>query len=839
MRNKMFVCLILAPLMSLLAVHSIAQKAEKGSIDALNGWKQSKGWRGVGIHPNDSVKGLNIHLNNPVDGRVMIEGIPFLVLTGQPNAQATPMKEPGEIAFDLNREASAVYLFMGAQYEDGLTTVSHVERFVTRVEYADGFNDLIFPSRLPEGVHEIGQSPAVYKIRPTHRSMIRRLAVVDTMNSGRFLVLAVTTGPDIPNASETKSVKSGKLKKWDLPLPQGAVASQNIGLLVDSGGQQASLLINRTTGVSWIKASTPLYEIKTDGKVATQLKIKALPGGEIELTLEIRNASAKPLKVLPTFPVLRGLSAGGDPQQLGYCFPRLGAAISTLPTSQIAIYGAHFPVQFVDVYYPGAGGIYLMTHDTESWGKTFWLNKNTEVEMGVYHQDRTMQPGETWTLPPAVIGAHKGDWHEALHAYRQWVATWYKPAVPRKQWFREVFNFSQDMLSKRSGYSGMFDPKTKQFSISEHLREDAKYVGGVDYLHIFDWYAGGEDQEHGLGDYEPWDYFGGADRLKSEIAKIKNMGIPVGVYIQGVFIDKRGKIGTAHAKEWEMLKADLKPYPFPWVTLSAICAYPPAWQDHLVQTYERINRLLDPSGLYMDSVGWGDWLCYNPNHGHPVPGPRAKGEVELVRRIRAAVPANKVTYSEELGSDVATQYSDGTFTYSSQQADPKLSPTRINLSRFMFPDYKAFGMLWNDLRAGDDVHLAKQIFFSGDGFYIGTDIPAIFSVELAPFVKHAHQILRQHRDAFTSLAPEPLVPTLNTEVYANRFPGKNKTVWTFYNSAFTTVRGEMLEVAHVPGTRYHDAWNGRPIQPRIVGDKAIISLEIGPHDVGCLVALEK
>ena len=815
----------------------------------------------MAIQPNESIsKWQSIFKASPNHkDEITIEGIPFQMLGKEPMAQATPMKESGEIKFKINGKPGAIYLFMGAHYDgknlqsntgEALTTVTNVERFVTRVEYADGVNDLIFPSRFPDGAHEIGQEPAVYKIRPTRRAVIRCLTLMDRMNCGRFFVMGVTAGPDIPDASETRNEpKNAKatpeLTKWNSPLPKEAVASSALGLMLDPSGRQAVLLLNRSTRVNWIKAATPLYEVKADGKVEAQMKTRTLPGGGIELTLEVRNSSDKVVKVNPTFPMLRGLTAGGDPQQLAYCFPRLGAAISNLPTSLTAVYGARFPVQFIDVYYPGAGGIYLMTHDIESGGKTFWIKKDSVADMGVNYLERTMQPGERWVLPPAVIGAHQGDWHEALYAYRQWKDTWYKPAVPRKQWFREVFNFDHKFLTdlKTSGginSTGMYNPKTQKYSILETLKKDAEWLGGVDYLHIYDWYAGGEQLEHGLGDYEPYAYFGGADRLKSEIAKVKHAGIPVGLYIQGVFIDKRGeKMGRAHGKEWQMIKADMKPYVFPWEHLLAMCAAVPGWRDFSAKTYEQVNGLLDPSALYMDSLGWGDWLCYAPNHDHPVPYPRVKAEEGLMRRIRAAVPPDKPTYAEELAGDVASQYADGTFTYATLQADPKLSPSRINLFRFMFPDYKIFEILWNDPRQGDDIHLMKQIFFCGEGIMITGDIPTTFRAEMAAEAKHSHQILREHRDAFTSLNPEPLVPTLNDKVYANRFPGKGKTVWTFYNSDFSTVRGEMIEVPYTAGMRFEDAWNGGEIHPRIVGNKAVISLEIGPRDVGCIVALHK
>ena len=99
----------------------------------------------------------------------------------------------------------------------------------------------------------------------------------------------------------------------------------------------------------------------------------------------------------------------------------------------------------------------------------------------------------------------------------------------------------------------------------------------------------------------------------------------------------------------------------------------------------------------------------------------------------------------------------------------------------------------------------------------------------------ATAILRQHRDAFTSLTPEPLVPTQVAGVFANRFPAAGKTVYTLYNSRHRTVRGPVLRLPHRDGVTYHDAWQGRPADVRRDGNDDLISTELGPHGVGCLV----
>ena len=85
------------------------------------------------------------------------------------------------------------------------------------------------------------------------------------------------------------------------------------------------------------------------------------------------------------------------------------------------------------------------------------------------------------------------------------------------------------------------------------------------------------------------------------------------------------------------------------------------------------------------------------------------------------------------------------------------------------------------------------------------------------------------------MTPEPRVQTLAGGVYANRFPGKNRTLWTVYNATAMTVNKPLLAIDHQPGARYIDAWNGQELAPQIVDNKAIITLEIHPQQNGAVV----
>ena len=90
----------------------------------------------------------------------------------------------------------------------------------------------------------------------------------------------------------------------------------------------------------------------------------------------------------------------------------------------------------------------LRTEDGGCLRKHYLLEKDEDgaFTVGVEYPERTLRPGETLSTAPAVVTATDGDWHRGLEAYRRWVAEWHRPLVPRKPWFREVFNFRQRFL---------------------------------------------------------------------------------------------------------------------------------------------------------------------------------------------------------------------------------------------------------------------------------------------------------------------------------------------------------------------------------------------------------
>jgi hypothetical protein len=202
-------------------------------------------------------------------------------------------------------------------------------------------------------------------------------------------------------------------------------------------------------------------------------------------------------------------------------------------------------------------------------------------------------------------------------------------------------------------------------------------------------------------------------------------------------------------------------------------------------------------------------------------------------RIDAAKPGVAL-YSEESPVDVTSQYQDGSFTYAMATALHTRTQVPLNLFRFAVPDFKTIEILYCDKPTGSWATGVKWVFFNGEAIWLEGPATEWFEPETRATIRRCYAILRKHRDAFTSLEPVPLVPTEAGGVFANAFPTKKKTVYTLYNVRRSTVRGEMLRLPHRPGNTYYDEWRQRPADVRIEGAMAVIRLELGPCDVGCV-----
>jgi hypothetical protein len=626
---------------------------------------------------------------------------------------------------------------------------------------------------------------------------------------------------------------------WVVAKANSSYGTSSLGLVLNSSGNAVGLT-NLLTGVNWLSVTSSVYSLSGGNGLTKSVSYTPLTNGEILVTLTLTNSTATNISVAPTFPLLKGLYPGASYGTLTYCFPQIGKVSDTATGFYGRYYGGDFPLQFMDVYDGSAGGIYVMTHDLSDAFREYEVNVATNsMEFEVVYASQTVQPGSSWILT-YVIGAHTGDWHAALTAYRNWVATWYAPLVPRNSWFQDVYNLRETFLYTNTaiGDTPAYNPTTQTYSFSSLLAQDQAAFGGVDYVHLFDW---SQTPTNGrVGDYNPWAYLGGVAAFSNQVAQMQATGSAVGLYFEGYLLSKKSTVGQTYGTNWQLLNSSQTPYTSMGTDSYYPCPDVPAWTNYITGACVAAISNCAANGVYIDEFGFGwQYPCYDSDHGHVVPSDQVQAEGAMMRQIRLALPASTVLYSEERNVDVNSQYQDGSFTYSISQTSANDNPSRVNLARFALPDYKVFEILHVDAPVGNNPQAYMSVFFNGEGIWLeGPVNNTWFPTNVLSVITQTHAILREYADAFRSTNPIPLVATLNTNIYANRFPGSNRTVWTLYNASSNTVTGELLMVPYNANSLYYDAWNAQLLTPRISGTNAYLTLSIAPGSAGCVVQEE-
>ena len=92
---------------------------------------------------------------------------------------------------------------------------------------------------------------------------------------------------------------------------------------------------------------------------------------------------------------------------------------------------------------PTAGvGVSFQPRDLEGVFRWYRLGKDDSgCSYSLEYLPQTVHPGGGWTSVPVQVAVVPGDWRSQFREYRAWLRSWYRPRVPRKPWFREVFSF--------------------------------------------------------------------------------------------------------------------------------------------------------------------------------------------------------------------------------------------------------------------------------------------------------------------------------------------------------------------------------------------------------------
>ena len=138
----------------------------------------------------------------------------------------------------------------------------------------------------------------------------------------------------------------------------------------------------------------------------------------------------------------------------------------------------------------------------------------------------------------------------------------------------------------------------------------------------------------------------------------------------------------------------------------------------------------------------------------------------------------------------------------------------------------------------DDLQYA---FFNGVGFETWENIWGIWN-QLTPrdaeTVRRVAKIERGFADLLVSKDWVPHQPVVQYGIFASKFPGNGRVLWTLVNRNEFDVTGPEIRVPHAAGRRYYDIWHGVEIPPDVQGDSAVLSFAIEAHGFGAILAAD-
>ena len=134
----------------------------------------------------------------------------------------------------------------------------------------------------------------------------------------------------------------------------------------------------------------------------------------------------------------------------------------------------------------------------------------------------------------------------------------------------------------------------------------------------------------------------------------------------------------------------------------------------------------------------------------------------------------------------------------------------------------------------------QNAFFNGTGYESWENVWCIWN-GITPrdgeTLRRIATIMRAFPDLLVSKEWEPYTTTLQTGIFASRFPGAHETLWTLVNRSSYHIDGPKLRVPNAVGVRYFDLWHGVELKPVQDGQELVLSFEIEENGFGSVLAV--
>lgn len=239
---------------------------------------------------------------------------------------------------------------------------------------------------------------------------------------------------------------------------------------------------------------------------------------------------------------------------------------------------------------------------------------------------------------------------------------------------------------------------------------------------------------------------------------------------------------------------------------------------------ERIKKLGEESKMFGTKL----FLCYNPWDESSRDENHYSGMADLISQTGAMgmVLDTKGESSKEL-QDAADSVQSGVIMYSEGMAVPKdmqgIVSGRVhnalyyapflNLNKFIKPEFSIFRVA--EIFKEPIQREFAIAFFNGHGTELNIFAPGKPSwvEEQYKYLGRTSRILREHTDNFNAQGYVPLVPTLSDDIYVNKWPLGEKTVYTIFSLIPEGFKDKLFKVDFQEGYHFVDVWHHKELNP--------------------------
>lgn len=416
-------------------------------------------------------------------------------------------------------------------------------------------------------------------------------------------------------------------------------------------------------------------------------------------TLSITNEGNSEKSILPVFPCLDKIVLSEDGRMLGV---NQTGAVDKIWAYPGGVYGnaADQSAQLGCLFDEKVClGFYLQ--DESFIGKEIcYIKPSVQVR---WFPEKILQPGQTLTLPTAVITAYKGSWKQTVEWYGEWFRSCYSlPEMP--DWLRKTYSYSGAWFEKigkpNSKNHGSLGSAIDSFAeMPVHYTQTDNDL--IEYAFYCKLSADSETRDeiccgamhwHTDGVNEIREDLGGVDTLREGVKKVHTLGKRVMLYVEGLIVPEVSELfeRIPSAKNWIYHNPDgSNDGLYTHEGFLHMCCGCEEWQDHLASTCARLVKETDADGIRLDSFSYYHWPCYNPLHNHKSPFDSNLWMQQLLSKVSAAVKAIKP--DAILATESAIDFNR---LYMNMALDQYLDENRVaygiedcSVFRVLFPDY--------------------------------------------------------------------------------------------------------------------------------------------------------